>query len=62
MMPCSYLLLAIAAAQEPPFVIRVVDEKTERGVPMVELRTTNNIRLYTDSAGVVAFDEPGLMG
>ncbi len=28
---------------------------------MVELRTVNKIRFYTDSAGIVAFDEPGLM-
>lgn len=43
------------------FQIRVVDEDTGRGVPLVELETTNNIRLVTDSAGVVAFLEPGLM-
>jgi len=44
------------------FAIMVVDEQTGRGVPLVELRTVNSIRYYTDSAGVVAFDEPGLMG
>lgn len=43
------------------FAIEVVDDKTGRGVPLVELRTTNNIRCYTDSAGVAAFCEPGLM-
>lgn len=43
------------------FQIRVQDEQTGRGVPLVELRTVNNIRYYTDSAGVVAFYEPGLM-
>jgi len=43
------------------FVIRVVDRQTGRGVPLVELRTTNNIRYVTDSAGIVAFYEPGLM-
>ena len=45
-----------------PFEIQVVDEATGRGVPLVELRTVNEIRLVTDSAGRVAFDEPGLMG
>jgi hypothetical protein len=45
-----------------PFVITVVDEQTGRGVPLVELKTVNEIRYVTDSAGVVAFDEPGLMG
>ncbi len=43
------------------FKIQVVDDSTGRGVPLVELRTVNNIRYYTDSNGIVAFDEPGLM-
>ena len=43
------------------FKIQVVDRQTGRGVPLVELRTTNNIRYYTDSNGIVAFNEPGLM-
>jgi len=45
-----------------PFAIEVVDAETGRGVPLIELRTVNEIRLVTDSAGVAAFDEPGLMG
>jgi hypothetical protein len=45
-----------------PFVIRVLDAETGRGVPLVELRTTNGISFHTDNAGVVAFDEPGLLG
>jgi hypothetical protein len=57
------LLLAVCVAAEPdkPFAITVVDAKTGRGVPLIELRTVNNIRLVTDSNGVVAFREPGLM-
>jgi hypothetical protein len=43
------------------FKITVIDDQTKRGVPLVELRTTNEIRCYTDSNGVVAFREPGLM-
>ncbi len=43
------------------FRIQVVDEETGRGVPLVELRTVNQIRYYTDSNGIIAFDEPGLM-
>ncbi len=43
------------------FKITVVDQQTKRGVPLVELRTTNEIRYFTDSNGVVAFHEPGLM-
>jgi len=50
-------------AGSPPrvFRIQVVDEETGRGIPLVELRTVNQIRYYTDSNGIVAFDEPGLM-
>ncbi|GGD49224.1 hypothetical protein [Paenibacillus nasutitermitis] len=44
-----------------PFMIKVVDAETGRGIPLVELKTTNNILYYTDSSGIVAFDEPGLM-
>jgi hypothetical protein len=43
------------------FQIKVVDRQTGRGVPLVQLRTTNNIRYYTDSNGIIAFYEPGLM-
>ena len=35
---------------------------TGRGVPLVELRTVSGARFVTDSAGVVAFAEPGLWG
>jgi hypothetical protein len=50
-----------AESWQRPFGIRVVDAKTGRGVPMVRLRTVNHITHYTDSAGWVAFREPGLM-
>ncbi|HKI18366.1 MAG TPA: hypothetical protein VKA15_10820, partial [Isosphaeraceae bacterium] len=42
------------------FRIQVVDDETGWGVPLVELRTVNQIRFVTDSNGIVAFDEPGL--
>ena len=48
-------------AKEPYFHIQVVDAETGRGVPLVELETVNNIQLVTDSAGNIAFLEPGLM-
>jgi len=56
-----------ALAEDPtaavrPFRITVVDDQTGRGVPLVELRTVNQIPYVTDSNGVVAFDEPGLLG
>jgi hypothetical protein len=70
----SHSLLRVAAAalaacavllpQSPRerFVIQVVDEATGRGVPLVELKTVANVSSYTDSNGIVAFSEPGLMG
>ena len=44
------------------FVIRVVDEDTGRGVPLVELKLPNEVKYWTDSAGVAALDEPSLRG
>jgi hypothetical protein len=66
MLPLA-LAAALAAGAAPPaaspyFAIRVVDAATGRGVPLVELRTVHGVRLWTDSAGVAAFREPGLMG
>lgn len=65
------LLVLAALIQDPaagpaprpaPFGIEVVDAATGRGVPLVELTTTGGLRYVTDSAGRVAFDEPGLLG
>ncbi|MSU51111.1 MAG: hypothetical protein EXS37_18815 [Opitutus sp.] len=62
--------MGIAAAQPPSFgpptgnvdfAIYIVDQETGRGVPLVELRTVSNAAWWTDSAGLVAFDETGLM-
>jgi hypothetical protein len=49
-----------ATHRPSPFRIQVVEEGTGRGVPLVELKTVNQIRAITDSNGIVAFDEPGL--
>jgi hypothetical protein len=48
------------APRDRVFRIQVVDKETGRGVPLVELKTVNQIRYVTDSNGVAAFDEPGL--
>lgn len=67
MLTYAAILLSAALAAQPAspgtryFKITVVDEQTGRGVPLVELETTNGIRYYTDSNGTVAFYEPGLM-
>jgi hypothetical protein len=52
--------LAVGQSSEY-FTIRVVDDQTGRGVPLVKLKTTNETAYYTDSNGIVAFYEPGLM-
>ena len=45
-----------------PFVVRVTDDATGRGVPLVELTTLDQVAFVTDSAGVVAIDDPALLG
>lgn len=42
------------------FAIHVVDAETGRGVPLVELKTTNQVTYWTDSAGCIAINEPAL--
>lgn len=43
------------------FEIQVVDSETGRGVPLVELRTVNDVRFLTDSGGYVAINSPELL-
>jgi hypothetical protein len=54
--------LALLILAKPYFKIRVVDAATGRPVPLVELRTVHQQTHLTDSNGLIAFDEPGLMG
>ncbi|MFO0897302.1 MAG: hypothetical protein U0836_07750 [Pirellulales bacterium] len=44
------------------FAIQVLDADTRRGVPLVELTSTSQVRYVTDSAGWAAIDEPALNG
>ena len=62
MRPFILLLCATALAQTAPrhFIVRVVDDATGRGVPLVELRLLNEVRYVTDSAGIAALEEPSL--
>ena len=62
MLVMAMITNACQANPKDYFGIQVVDEQTGRGVPLVELRTTNEIAYVTDSAGWLAFDELGLMG
>lgn len=43
------------------FQIRVIDAETKRGIPLVELETVNQILYVTDSNGIAAVNEPGLI-
>lgn len=56
-----FAALSLAAA---PGICRI--EVVEKGsgwpVPLVELRTTHQVRFVSDNAGVIAFDLPELMG
>lgn len=54
-------LPSLGAALEP-CRIEVVETGSGWPVPLVELRTTHNVRFVTDNAGVIAFDLPELMG
>jgi len=43
------------------FIIRVFDEDTGRGVPMVELKFPNDVKYWTDSAGIAVINEPSFI-
>jgi hypothetical protein len=50
------------ASAVDPCRIEVIEQGSGWPVPLVELRTTHNVRWVTDNAGVIAFDLPELMG
>jgi hypothetical protein len=56
---CGLVFASIGQAAEPvkPFRIRIVDQATGGGIPLVELITTNHVSYVSDSAGQVAYDE-----
>ena len=66
---CSFLLALLLSSipgasqlsANEYFTITVIDSATGRGVPLVELKTTNEITVHTDSNGVIAWSEPGLL-
>jgi hypothetical protein len=60
-LPLLIGLLTAAPGSGEYFAIEVIDDATGHGVPLVELRTVNDIRLVTDSSGLAAVHEPGLM-
>ena len=56
------VVVSNAFAADGVFALRVLDEQTGRGVPLVELKTVTNQRFVTDSSGVAAIREPELFG
>src|SRR5687768_3054977 len=44
-----------------PCRVEVVDKQNGWPVPLVEFRTTHDLVLVTDNAGVIAIDQPELM-
>jgi hypothetical protein len=58
----TLLLLGAAPMPQDYFEIQVVDAKTGRGVPLVELVTVDEVRYVTDNAGRIAYFEPGHAG
>ncbi len=65
---CGFAFVAMiwlsdgAHAADDFFKIQVIDEQTQRGVPLVELETVNNVCYVTDSNGLIALNEPSLFG
>jgi len=57
---CACFALRLGALQ--PCMIRIVDRDSQWPVPLVELRTTHNLRFISDNAGIIACDAPELMG
>ena len=65
----TFALLALAgaatcshAAPADYFRVTIVDQDTGRGVPLVELKTSNEVRYFTDSNGIAAVGDPEFLG
>ena len=61
-MAAFWLASASMAGALTPCRIEIVEQGTGWPVPLVELRTTDGVRLVSDNAGLVAFDLPECMG
>lgn len=58
----GWMVLLVAALQAEPCRIEIVENGTGWPVPMIELRTTHQVRMVSDNAGLIAMDLPELMG
>jgi len=62
LLPGLLVMYPFISAAMTPCEIRVVEKGSNWPVPLVELRTTHNIRFVTDNTGAIAVDLPELMG
>ncbi len=62
MLSWCVMLAAQAAGPAAPCRIEIVEQGSGWPVPLVELRTTHQVRLVSDNAGIIAFELPELMG
>lgn len=51
----------VAAQSSRAFHVAIVEDGTNHAVPLVQLRTTGEIRFVSDNAGLIAIDAPELM-
>jgi len=51
----------VTSVADEPCRVEVVDKENGWAVPLVELRTTSDIVLVTDNAGLIAVDQPDLL-
>ncbi|MCS6978090.1 MAG: hypothetical protein NZM31_13935 [Gemmatales bacterium] len=65
LLPLGWLSKALISAEPPsdrrPCRIQILEKGSGWPVPLVELRTTHEVRLVSDNAGVICFDLPELM-
>jgi hypothetical protein len=62
MMRLLLIFLASLCSAQAPFRVHVVDEATGRGVPLIELRTMNELAFFTDSNGIAVIEDPAFQG
>jgi hypothetical protein len=55
------LLAGSIATAAAPFGIQVLDDTSGQPIPMVTLETVHGLRFTSDSSGLIAFDEPGML-
>ena len=58
----AFLILPGPLTAAAPCRIEIVEAASGWPVPLVELRTTHNVKFVSDNAGIIAFDLPELMG